>query len=220
MRPATLISTVVAAAADTDLTDLATVKSELAIAGTANDKFLARQIAAASAAIQTYCNRVFAAQTIQDQIWFARESWPAVVREGAAPLQLTGWPLLSVASVVAPVLGVGTTLQQGTDFLADMAAGQLVRLDANGFPKHWRESPIVATYQAGYADLPADVEEATILLVKMRWFARLRDPLTRSLNAPGVFEQTFVMGTGPGGADDMPAEVTALIDRYRVPVVA
>jgi hypothetical protein len=220
MRPATLITTVVTPASVTDLTDLATVKSDLAIAGTADDKFLSRQITVASAAIQSYCNRVFAPQTIQDQMWFARDSWPRIVRDEIAPLQLTNRPTIAIASVVETIVGVATTLVEGTDFLLDAEHSDLTRLNLLGYPTHWKSSPVVAIYSAGYADLPADVGEAAILLVKMRWFARRRDPLVRSQNAVGVFESSYVMGTGPGGADDMPAEVTALIDRYRVPVVA
>ena len=219
MRSATLISTVLTAASDTDLTDLATVKDELAIQGTSDDAFLSRQISIGSTAIQSYCNRVFASQTIQDQFWFARDSWPRVVRGDIAPLQLKSWPTISVTSVVETIGGAATTLVLGTDFLLDADHGQLTRLNRFGSPHHW-QSPVVAIYEAGYVDIPDDVAEAAVLLVKMRYFARQRDPLIRSRNVSGVYEASYVAGTGPGGADDMPAEVTALIDRYRVPVLA
>jgi hypothetical protein len=52
MRPSTLITTVVTPSASTLLTDLASVKNELQITSTANDAFLKRLIAIASAAIQ------------------------------------------------------------------------------------------------------------------------------------------------------------------------
>jgi hypothetical protein len=221
MRSATLISTILAPAADTDLTDLATVHDELDITNTKSDTFLSRQISAASTAIQSYCNRIFAPQTIQDQFWFARDSWPRVVRGEIAPLELTNWPTIEITSVVETISGVVTTLILGTDFLLDAEHGWLTRLNLNGHPSHWRSSPVVAIYQAGYVGkIPDDVEEAAIRLVTMRWFARHRDPLIRSQNAVGAYEASYVMGTGPGGEDDMPAEVTALIDRYRVPVVA
>ena len=220
MRPSTLITTVITPAASMLLTDLATVKNELQITSTADDRFLDRLIAVASAAIQSYCNRIFAPQTIEDQMWFARDSWPRVVRDDIAPLELSNWPTIAINSVVETIVGVATTLVLGTDFLLDAEHGQLIRLNHLGYPTHWKSSPVVAIYQTGYADIPDDLVEAAMMLIKMRWFARMRDPLIRSQNAVGIFEQSYVMGTGPGGTDDMPAEVTALIDRFRVPVVA
>lgn len=220
MRPETLITTVVTAATDTTLTDLVTVKDELSITTTGDDTFLTRQIGVASSAIQRYCNRIFAPQTIQDQFWFARDRRPHVLRDDIWRLQLSNWPIIAMTSVVDTINGAATTLTEGTDYLADADKGELTRLNARGEPMHWRSPAVVAIYQAGYAETEPGIEEAAILLVKMRYFGRLRDPLIRSQNAPGVWEATYVMGTGPGGADDMPAEVTALIDRYRVPVIA
>jgi len=219
MRPATIVTTVQTPAGSTALTDLTTVKDELAIANTASDVFLTRQIANSSAAIQKYCGRIFAPQTIQDQIWLARDGWPPIVRGDVAPLQLSNWPTISVTSFVEAIAGVATTLVAGTDFLLEPEVSELTRLDTFGNPRFWRDSPIVVVYQAGFSTLPAEVAEAAILLVKMRWFGRQRDPLTRSKNVVGVMETSYVMGTGPGGADDMPSDVTALIDRYRMPVV-
>ena len=220
MQSATLITTVLTAATDTDLTDLAAVKEELEIQGTRNNSWFSRAISVGSTAIQNYCNRTFAQQTIQDQFWFARDSWPRIVRDEIAPLQLTAWPTISIVSVVETIAGIVTTLAIGTDYLLDAEHGQLTRLNLHGNPCHWYSSPVVAVYNAGYAAIPADLDEAAVMLVKMRWFGRHRDPLIRSQNAVGAYEASYVMGTGPGGEDDMPAEVTALIDRYRVPVVA
>jgi hypothetical protein len=220
MRSSTLISTVVTPATDTDLTTLATVKTELDIETTRHDAWLSKTISVGSAALQNYCNRIFAPQTIQDQFWFARDSWPRVVRDEIAPLELTTWPTVAMTSVVETIVGVVTTLVLGTDFLLDAEHGWLTRLNLHGYPCHWQSSPVVAIYQSGYATIPDDVDEACVMLVKMRWFSRLRNPLIRSQTAVGAYEASYVMGTGPGGEDDMPAEVTALINRYRVPVVA
>ena len=56
-----ILKTVLAPAADFDLTDLATVKDELNIPSTdtSNDTWLARAISQVSAIISRYCNRVF-----------------------------------------------------------------------------------------------------------------------------------------------------------------
>ena len=220
MRSSTLISTVVTPAADTDLTTLATVKTELEIQRTRNDAWLSRAISVGSTAIQNYCNRMFAQQTIQDQFWFARNSWPRIVRDEIAPLQLTAWPTISIVSVVETIAGIVTTLGDRDRLPARRRARPTDPPEPLGNPCHWYSSPVVAVYNAGYAAIPADLDEAAVMLVKMRWFGRHRDPLIRSQNAVGAYEASYVMGTGPGGEDDMPAEVTALIDRYRVPVVA
>jgi hypothetical protein len=118
------------------------------------------------------------------------------------------------------------TLAEGVDFVVDAASAGLTRLFLDGTAQSWTSLPLDVVYPAGLAVTPAigaatlgdDIQDALIQWVKMRWFSRLRDPLQRSSNVVGVYEQTFVMGTGPGGADDMPAAVTAALERYRMPV--
>ena len=124
------------------------------------------------------------------------------------------------ALAAAPLGGMPVTLAEGVDFIADRALGPLTRLGQDGYVRQWPALPLLIQYQAGFAAIPDDVQEAVTLLVKMHWFSRQRDPLARSQSAPGVFEQTFVMGTGPGGPGDMSADAAALLDRYRVPVIA
>ncbi len=78
-----------------DLTDLATVKDELQIptTDTSKDAFLARAITQASSAISKYCNRVFAVEAVQDQIYIQQDAYPFQVPGGVYPLQLSRWPL-------------------------------------------------------------------------------------------------------------------------------
>lgn len=96
-----------------DLVDLATVKDELDIQpdDTAQDTRLARAITEQSIAIASYCNRVFAVETVQDIIWPERDAYPYQVPGGVAPLQLRRWPvanfttvLTSAATQAGPVL--------------------------------------------------------------------------------------------------------------------
>ena len=84
-----------------DLTDIATVKDELSITGndTSNDAFLARAITQASAAISRYCNRVFAVEAVQDQIFIQQDAYPFQVPGGVYPLQLSRWPLVQTGAV-------------------------------------------------------------------------------------------------------------------------
>lgn len=67
--------------------------------------------------------------------------------------------------------------------------------------------------------MPPDPQEAIVLLGKMRWLARTRDPMIRSQNVVGVYEAAYWAGTGIGGEGDMPADVTEKLDRYRVPSI-
>ncbi len=84
-----------------DLTDLATVRDELSITtnDTSNDAFLSRAITQASTAISNYCNRVFAVEAVQDQIFIQQDAYPFQVPGGVHALQLSRWPLVLSAPV-------------------------------------------------------------------------------------------------------------------------
>lgn len=113
-----------------------------------------------------------------------------------------------------------TPLCEGVDFIVDATHGQLTRLYAiDQQPKPWN-LPITALYQAPYTQILDDIQDAVILLVKARYFARKRDPMIRQENAASAYEATYFFGTGPGGPGDLPVDVAAKLDRYRVPVVA
>ena len=97
-----IVSTVVTPASNLLLTDLSTVKAELNLvnADANRDSVLTRYIAACSQAIQTYCNRVFAVETVQDQFFPQRDAPISPVIQGVDPIQLTRWPIVELASVV------------------------------------------------------------------------------------------------------------------------
>ena len=113
-----------------------------------------------------------------------------------------------------------TPLCEGSDFIANGPLGQLTRLfSIDRQPKPW-QLPVLAIYQAPYSEIPDDVQDAVLLLVKARYYARKRDPMIRQENAAGIAEFTYWFGTGPGGPGDLPVDVAAKLDRYRVAVVA
>src|ERR1700756_1662640 len=78
-------ATATAPAGPYDLTDLATVKDELAIptSDTSKDGFLQRAITQVSAAVAQYCNRVFAVETIQDLFYLG--NWDGYSRYAGYP---------------------------------------------------------------------------------------------------------------------------------------
>lgn len=206
------VTTVVSAAASTyDLVTLAIVKDELNVTGTGDDAKLRRYIASASLAISSYCNRVFAQETVVDTFDLARARLQYF---GEASLQATRWPVISVSSVIQ----ADTTLEAGTDFRVDSDAALLYRLNASGLDTSWLSSPVVVTYDGGFATIPADLQDAAIRLVRGRWFAKDRDPLARSVSIPGVQDIQYWVPTG-SDAGNMPSDVVDLIDGYRVPLV-
>ena len=156
----------------------------------------------------------------------------AGTKQNAAPIALgQSWTLPTGGLVegdaapdhVTVVEETATTpcpLAEGVDFVADAATGQIDRLFGSpGLLRPW-SLPATVVYSAGYAIIPADLAEAVILLAKMRWFSRLRDPMVRAENVEGIQSNTYWGGTGIGGQGDMPADVTEKLERYRALVVA
>lgn len=120
-------------------------------------------------------------------------------------------------------------LTEGLDYLSDFDAalqpqskGWLTRLfPMDASPRMWSALPILVQYQAGYtaATMPDDLQQACIELVKESWFSRTRDPKLRQENVEGVISSTWWFSSGPGGGAFSPA-IEAMLDQYRVPVVA
>lgn len=129
-----IITTVLVAATATppagayDLTDLATVHDELSIPVTdvSNDAFLSRAITQASAAISSYCNRVFPVETVQDLAYIQQDPYPWQVPGGIYPLQLARWPLTNTTVVAFSGNTHGTTTIDGIASTAGLAPGLLV----------------------------------------------------------------------------------------------
>ncbi|QXX74244.1 hypothetical protein [Methylovirgula sp. HY1] len=316
-----------------DLCALVDIKDELKLESRADDRWLKKQITLCSETIATYCNRMFAVQFYQDEIWPFRDSIPRKLASDLLPLQLARWPLANVPSpagvapppapslssgpggtlaaaryygrvtymtaqgetaaslesnlavaadqilsVAAPAqdpqnlatgwncylatgpnvetlqnpqpLPIGTSfdlsaagivtgaplpnylfvaergisikpLIEGTDFLSKSDVSELVRLHAlRGTARSWPSCPILVQYSAGFDNIPGDVQDAAIQLVKARWFARDIDPMLKSENIEGVYTADRWYGTGPGGPGDLPNYVADKLQRYRVPVIA
>ena len=196
---------VTVAASSKDMTLLATVKTELGISGTADDAWLALVIQEESAAAVAYCDREFARETVVESFRLEAE-----LRE-VGGLYLSRVPVASITSVVED----GVTLTS-VDYELAAADGRLYRLDGAGARSCWAHAKIVVTYAGGYVmltTLPQDLERAVRTMVKGRWYARQRDPLVKGASLDGVMsEQYWVGGVGENGT---PAEVAAVLDRYR-----
>lgn len=225
-RPgATILTTVLDAASTYDLTTFTNVMDDWSITDSAATNFLTRSITRCSRSASNFCNRVFALETVQDEIGLPHDGWPHVARRQTFALQLSRWPVASVASVVVD----GTTLAEGLDFLTDAVAGQLVRLDEYGNPKDWTGLLTTVVYSAGYwlpgmsgtapvgvLSLPEDIEDAVSRMVYTRYAERQRDPLVKSEYVDGVGRTEYLQPSGDG---NLSPDVEDILDNYRVPVI-
>jgi len=197
--------TIIEPAAETKLTTLEMVKSEIRLSGTAEDDFLKVLIDQATDTIQTWCRRVFSRETLSEKLY------PTVP---ARSLVLSRWPVISVASVTVN----GTAVDLET--VEQDAGGYLYQLDANGLRSTWPSGLIAVEYVAGYLlpgeegrTLPHDIERAMINLIKAIWYARTRDPMIRSDSIEGLGATTYQVGGFRGGAG-LPPDVEGLLARY------
>lgn len=155
-------TTVLAAAASYDLTDLGALKGELGIqVGEAkNDAWLTARITEVSKAIARHCKRVFAPELLQDVIDIQQDPFPYQTPGGFRALQLSRWPVLAVVSVTQ-TLALNTTqaLTEGTDFRVDAEAGELLRLSPfTGVVTAWEAVPVTVVYLAGYGQLQSEAQ--------------------------------------------------------------
>jgi gp6-like head-tail connector protein len=208
--------TTVTPATSYDLVVLADVKEVLGITGEDNDDELAKYITRNSAAAANFCNRKIVQETILDEFWPARDPWPAATSGALEPLQLTRWPIVSVTSVVENAVTLAT---DGTDYRIDNEKGCLIRMNSSGYPCRWPAYALAATYVAGYATIPSDIQDAVIRMVCGRWYAKKRDPYLMSETIPGVREARWWIATGDD-AGNMPPDVQDLLNNYRQPVIA
>lgn len=196
--------TVTGPATSRDLTVLETVKSELGITDNANDERLSRWISQASGMIESYCRRVFAAETVTE-----------VFRINASieELTLSRFPVRSVALV-----SVDGVALESDDYEIDKINGILSRLDSDGDDTIcWPYGKLLVSYSAGYEllqELPQDIERACLELVKLMSSSSSRDPLAKRIEIPGIRTVDYWVGSlGSNGA--MPPQVVAALDPYR-----
>jgi hypothetical protein len=197
--------TILTPAASVALTDLARVKADLAISGTADDTYLTAIIDDVSIAIASWCGRVFAREEVT-------ETFRPAKRVDALPL--SRWHNVDISAVT-----IDGESHDITDIEVD--GSLLYKLDADGDRTQWERAKIVITYEAGYLlpedddrDLPLDIERACIAIVKADYFGRTRDPNMRSDATDGLGSIAWHVGghrTGSGWSSD----VEALLAPYR-----
>jgi hypothetical protein len=232
-----VISSLVTAPISAQLATLADIYLELSVKSADDlDSWIQSEIAANSAVISRYCNRVFGLATWQDQIRLQRGIWGEGTRGGASPLMVKHWPLVAVTSISETIAGVTTQLVAGTDYEVETGSmlpgdenpGRIWRLNENGNPRDWSPCKIVIVYEAGYSlpndpmpapapTLPADVEKACIKLVTKSYWTRGQNPALKVRDQAGNRQEFWIPNTPDGY---LTPDIEELLKPYRVPVFA
>jgi hypothetical protein len=114
-------------------------------------------------------------------------------------------------------------LVEDTDFWVEPETGFLHRL-CSDWPVRWCADKIIVVYDAGFETVPADLAQAAMDFVKIRYLEQGRDPLVKSerTDIPGVMEKevAYWMDTVPGNRAEgsVPGMVSAQLTRFRNPV--
>lgn len=225
--PVSSVLTVTTAATNRLLTSMATAQAIMGITEPEDVTALNALLPMVCAEVENYTNRVFARELLSETFLLWRDPPGRVARGDDDVLQLARFPVVAPAgSIVLTVTENGTTLTQNTDYIADYESGELRRLTTDGTPRRWQLGTIVVVYTAGYIlpvagtatrNLPPDIENATIKLLRRAWFSRQRDPMQTAHGEPGIGQTTYWIGATGGG---MMPDVIDLLDNYRSPVVA
>ncbi|MFH5927075.1 hypothetical protein [Roseomonas xinghualingensis] len=168
-------------------------------------------IDAASAAIVGYCGRSFARETVTE----------TVRSLGSGPIILSRSPIVGNVSVLLDGAAVAPA-----DLECDRSSGLLYHLQRS-YIVGWRGRGAAVTYTTGWivpedpayataapADrLPADVEQACLILVGAYIASVGRDPMLRSESTDGVGSASYI-ATADMGA--LPPQAAALLAPYRV----
>jgi chitodextrinase len=198
------ILTTVAEPESLDLTDLATVKDELGISGSADDARLTRWIHEVSSEIATHCNRQFGRGKYSEAFWIRQQT--------QLPLALSRRPVVQVDSVTERD---GSVVDPDA-YTVDASAGLLSLKPHWGWP--YGKGPLTVAYQAGYillTELPSDLERAALLMLSYRQSARGRDPMIRGESLGNVYSAQYWVGNVPGSNGAFPPDIAARLEPYR-----
>ncbi len=175
-----------------DLTTLANLKAWLNLSATGDDSLLSRLVTAASGFVENWLGRAIGLSVYLE------------TRDG------TGGSTLAFA--VTPVLAVSALTIDGNPVLPSpdgVAPGYVFspsRLALRGAGFRRGLGNVVVSYQAGYAAVPPEVEQAVIALAALRYRERERI---------GLVSKGLAGETTSFAQKDMPADVATALQRYR-----
>lgn len=178
---------VITAAIDKDLTTIEAVKDVLGITDTDTDEFFTTLITRASKAAVQFCRREFAKEQVKETIHGT----------GTARLWLERMPLVSITSVTYE----GTAVDADEYAIERHGKGTVLRENKwtlNTYGDDIPKPDWEITYWAGWAlpsqldrDLPEDIEQACIEMVKTWYYARCRDGSLRTEEVVDVWQGTY-----------------------------
>src|SRR5574337_320001 len=170
-----------------DLTDLTTVKSYMGITSGASDSLLSTLITAASQFIMSYCNRTFQAQPYTEY----RDG----VGYGVSELVTLGYPIQSVQGVTVngtplPAANVASWPRTG------YYAGQWY-IGIEGYEVPRGRKNVVLQYTAGYPTIPADLNQACVEMVALKYKQKDRIGIsgTESIDGQTISFKDVAMST-------------------------
>ena len=202
-----------------DLTTLEIVKDELNVTDASSDTRFARWISATSDYIEKFCNRVFATEQVSE-LWRASDRgavYGTYMRDHLSDqpdaLSLRRFPIVEITSITENTGGDPLTTD---DYEMEVATGLLWKM-VDGYRSHWWGPSVTVTYTGGY-DLPDHpppaLEQACLMLIKIRNDGINRDRLQRAQVIPGVLEEQWWNPATPG-QPGMPPEVEEILTPFR-----
>lgn len=181
-----------------DLTSIANVKLWLGVSSAADDTLLTRLVSGVSAWIQEWLGRTIASGSYTETL----------NGNGKTVLAFANYPVTAVASVTVDGVAIpARTVIGGSGYTFDK---EFIYLDGYCFTSGHQN--VVVQYTAGYSAVPADLEQAAIELIALRY--RDKDRIGVSSKSIGPEHTTFFM-------KDFPDDVANVLWSYKrvVPVV-
>lgn len=140
-----------------DLTTLSNVKTYLRLTQTTDDNFIQSLITNASAFIQTFVSRIFASANYTE----TRDGLGCLSRK----IAFSNIPVTAVSSVMID----GVNVPASPDFFSAGYRFNSNFLVLNGYAFTEGFQNIVLSYTAGYSTTPADIAQACIQMVALRY---------------------------------------------------
>ena len=173
--------------------------------GIIDEDYVTRNLPRVSAAIATYCSRVFARQTYE-------ETFRLIYRDDVV---LNQFPIVSITSIVEDGVALAAT-----DYEADLASGIILRLSSDELIC-WQARKVVFTYIAGFllpgqtgANLPHEIQMAVFETMRAMSSALTRDPEVVSESIPNVFSRSYRVIGDSGGSVHLPPRAINLLDNF------
>ena len=201
--------TVQAAAPDRSLLSIEELRAAAGIGGSDHDDALERIGLGLSDAIGRYCAL---SDDGQHPPTLLRETIVEVVRPSGRLAEIilarrfvAGDPAISIDGVLLPPEQV--EVERGAGLLRRLSDERLVP---------WASGKLTITYQAGFAEIPADIKQAAMIAVREGWSALSRDPLLKSETVDGLGRADYWVGGSSGAQGEaLPIATLALLSAYR-----